>query len=193
MLLTNNRLTSIPVLSLQTGTQLGQTTQPIIDPRQLQVVALYCAGPHVDNKAVLHTSDIREVSTMGFIVDGADSLMAIDGLVRLQEVINYRFELLGKKVYDTHKRKLGRVEGYSIDSESFFIMKIHVQQPLFKNFLTGGMLIIDRTQIIEVNDKRIVVKAADVKAGATERTQILQNPFRAQPQPDSSHIDAAKE
>jgi sporulation protein YlmC with PRC-barrel domain len=184
MLLTNNRLSHAPILSLQTGTPLGETTTPIIDPRQLYIPGFFCQGQRMEGATVLHSTDIREVTGMGLIVDGSHVLMQPDDLVRLQEVISFHFELIGKRVVDTRHRKLGRVSGYSIDSGSFFITKIHVQQPLFKNFLTGGVLMIDRTQIVEVNDKRITVHANEAKQKATAK--ILENPFRNQPQPRSS-------
>jgi sporulation protein YlmC with PRC-barrel domain len=189
MLLTQNRLIHTPILSLQTGAPLGQTARPIIDPRQLVVSAFYCEGPRVQNTAVLHPSDIREVSNLGFIVDGAHALMPPDDLVRLQEIIRFNFELIGKKVFDTHKRKLGRVQNYSVETTNFYIMKLHVQQPVLRNFFSGGLLMIDRSQVVEVNDNRIVVRGGDAKQTATDAPKLFQNPFRHQPQAGNSNSE----
>ena len=192
MLALHDRLLFTPILSLQTGAPLARTKQLIIDPRQLKVVAFYCEGPHVTEPAILHTDDIRELSGMGIIVDNADSIMAPDQLVRLQEIINFHFELIGKQIIDTHKRKLGKVEDYSIDLDSFYIIKIKVRQSLLKNFM-GANLLIDRTQIVEINDKFIVVNANDTKAPARkpDGKPIIENPFRnSHPQPGANTIES---
>ena len=192
MLALHDRLLFTPILSLQTGAPLARTKQPIIDPRELKIVAFYCEGPHVTEPAVLHTDDIRELSGMGIIVDDADSIMAPDQLVRLQEVIDFHFELIGKQIIDTRKRKLGKVEDYSVDLDSFYIIKIKVRQSLFKNFM-GANLLIDRTQIVEINDKHIVVNANEVNAPTKKPAgaqPIIENPFRSHPQPGPNTIES---
>ena len=192
MLISYTRLINLPILSLQTGGTLGRVTEPIIDPRQFHIVAFYCAGPRIRGTAVLHTTDIREVSSVGIIVDDADSLMSPDeDLVRLKEVLDLHFSLLGKSVIDTHKRKLGKVEGYSFEMESFFIMKVNVRQPLIRS-LTGSNLLIDRTQIIKITDSQLVVQGNDTRGKQKSEQRVsaplIDNPFRRPhaPQPDGS-------
>src|SRR4051794_26876902 len=59
MLLPRDRLLNLPIMSLQTGTQIGLAVRHIVDPRRLNIVAFYCEGPLIDfNPAILHTSDI---------------------------------------------------------------------------------------------------------------------------------------
>ncbi|HSX27837.1 MAG TPA: hypothetical protein VLF60_00100 [Candidatus Saccharimonadales bacterium] len=195
MLISHNRLSNIPILSLQTGAPLGMVTEPIIDPRQLNIAAFYCQGPRVKGTTVLHVDDIREVSSIGLIVDSADSLMAPDDLVRLKTIINLDFSLIGKKVVDTLKHNLGKVEGFSVDLDSFYIAKINVHQSIMKNFL-GGNLLIDRRQIVEITDSRILVQAADIKERKGARlSPMIDNPFRHHhaPQPDGSQAKIAQE
>lgn len=190
MLILHQRLLSVPILSLQTGAPLGYTKEIIIDPRQLKVVAFYCEGQHIAGPAVLHTSDIREFSPLGIIVDDADSLMPPDQLVRLQEVLDFRFDLLGKPVIDTQKLKLGKVEDFSVDAESFFVIKLQVRQSLLKNFM-GANALIDRNQIVEVTDKQIVVHGNEVRHKAAEHASaIIQNPFRTPQQTRPNTIES---
>jgi uncharacterized protein YrrD len=184
MFVLSHRLVGVPLLSLQTGGQIAETGQPIIDPRQLHIVAFYCEGPTLDSHpAVLHTEDIREASDIGIIIDDSDKLMAPDGLVRLQEVINFAFQLPGLPVVTEHGQKLGTVGDYAVDTVSFLIHKIHVKRPLLRSLSTAE-LVIDRTQIIEVTNKHIIVKSAVVEADemATQTARVmptaLANPFR---------------
>ena len=96
-------------------------------------------------------------------------------LVRLNEVINLKFNPIGKIVIDDSGKKLGKVSEYSIETESFIIKKLHVSQSIMKN-ISNSALIIDRSQIKEITDKSIIVRSASVKE-STGLSQIL-NPFR---------------
>ena len=153
----------------------------IIDPRRLNIVAFYCEGPLIDfSPAILHTTDIREFSSIGLIVDSADNLMPPDDLVRLKEIMDYHFDLEGKQVVEEGGHKLGKVGGYTVDSESFYVVKLHVR-PTFLQSLGRAELLIDRTQISEINDKQIVVRRATVQDEERPRFASLpsiDNPFR---------------
>lgn len=176
MLLLNAQLENTPVMSLQSGSSLGTVGQPIIDPRKLFIIAYYVTGPRIQTTSILHTSDIRELGPLGFIVDNADTVMSLDkDLIRLQEVITFNFSLIGKTVVDDNKKKLGKVTEYTLESEGFTIQKIHVSQSMMKN-LTNSNLIIHRSQIIEINDQTIVVRSASIPETAG-LAQVL-NPFR---------------
>jgi sporulation protein YlmC with PRC-barrel domain len=168
-------------MSLQTGTRVGTVVKHIIDPRRLNVVAFYCEGPLIDfDPAILHVSDIREFSNLGLIVDSSDNIMPPDDLVRLEEILEYKFELEGRPVVQEDGHKLGKIANYTVDSESFYIIKLHIK-PTFLQSLGRAELLIDRTQIAEINDKHIVVRNAAVH-GHTESQKatspIIDNPFR---------------
>lgn len=164
MLLLNSQITNVPIMSLQNGSQLGTATEPIIDPRKLQILAFFVEGSRIHNASVLHNEDIREISPLGFIVDGADSIMELDdNLIRLNEVVNFKFSLIGKQVVDDQKKKLGKVVEYSVESDGLFVQKLHVSQSVMKN-LTKANAIIHRSQIIEITDSKIIVRSTAIKA-----------------------------
>ena len=163
-------------MSLQNGGQLGATAQAIIDPRKLQIVAYYATGTRIQEPSVLHAVDIREIGPLGIIVDSADNIMTLDDdLVRLREVVELGFEIIGLAVVDEQKQKLGKVTEYTIETDGFYIQKIHVSQSLLKN-ITNTNLVIHRTQIVELNDNYIVVKSSTIQE-PLKLTQAL-NPFR---------------
>ena len=72
-------------------------------------------------------------------------------------MIDLNFELLGKNVVTDSGRKVGKVVDFAIETNNFFVKKIYASQPLLKNF-TGGTLSIDRSQIVEITNKKIVVE-----------------------------------
>lgn len=181
MLALRDRLLNMPLMSLQTGSEVGRTTSAIIDPRNLSIVAFYCEGPGIDfTPALIHTSDIREFANIGMIIDSADVIMSTEGLVRLQEIISFNFKLEDKQVVDDNGHKIGKVIDYTSDTSSFYVIKLHVKPPLLHSF-SAAEIIIDRSQIKSINDKSIVVKAPAIKDrtnAAVVPSRQVENPFR---------------
>lgn len=182
MLVPIRRFSDTPILSLQTGAQIAVLGDPIIDPRQLKITAFRVTGNKLDHaESVLHPEDIREISNVGIIVDSSDKLMSLEGLVRLQEIIDFGFILHGIRVVDDAGHKLGTVKDYAIDPESYFVQQIYVQPSLIRS-LRVTTLTINRKQIISIDNRRIVVKSPSVKADeplAQKVTESFRNPFRA--------------
>lgn len=189
MLLPINQLIDLPVMSLQTGTELARTVGVILDPRGMKIAAFYVDGPLLEaHPSVLHPEDIREFSDIGFIVDESDRLMSMEGLVRLQAIVDLGFELHGMKVIDEQKRKLGKVTDYIVEPDGFTIQQLCTHAPLLRSFNTATH-IIRRSQIVAVRKDVIVVKSGAVKDEAIEApvraAQSFTNPFRGS-QPESS-------
>lgn len=174
-------------MSLQTGAELAQTREAIVDPRQLAIVALYVDGPLLDHSpAVLHTADIRELSDIGCIVNDSVALMPLDGLVRLQEVVALGFTIFGIPVYDEAGHKLGKVEGITFEPTSYTIQQLLTRQSLLQSLSTAAH-IIHRSQIVTVTNEYIVVRDATVTDRVSSRLQRgaeLINPFK---KPQAEH------
>lgn len=183
------------VLSLQTGQPLARIDAPIINPNNLKIVAFYVSGPMVDfAPAILFTEDIREYSELGMIVDSSDNIMSPEGMVRLNQVVQMNFTLDGINVVDENKRKLGKVENYTIDSDNFQVQQLHIRPTLIKS-LSVANLVVARGQIIEINNEKITVAAPTVRDGVaskmnelTENSIPFENPFR-KPTPVNDNIE----
>jgi len=188
-----NGIIGMSVMSLQTGKRLATIGEPIVDPNDLSIVAFYVNGPLLDySPAVLFTNDIREVGGLGVIVDSAENIMNPSGLVRLEQVIGYGFKLSGIRVIDDHKHKLGTVENYGFNSDTSMIEQLYLKPNLSKRLLTAS-LTINRSQIIEIDNQKIVVKSPDIKVVdkvknvVSENAVPFENPFR-NPVPDTKRI-----
>lgn len=165
---------NMDILSLQTGLKVGVLGDPIINPSNLRIVAFECTSRIDKKQLVVFIDDIRETGRRDIIVDSQDSMMPMDDLVRLKELREINFQLPGKKVATEKKSTLGKVSDYTVDDQSYFIMKIYVRPTLTKSFISSNM-IIDRQQIIEVTDKAIIVK--DGSISETEaRTRTTMEP-----------------
>src|SRR6266542_1890611 len=156
MLQLSGMLINRPVLSLRTGSQVATTLAPIINPNNLKIEGFYCQDGLSRKQLILVSQDIRDVMSQGLVINDHDVLSEPEELVRLKNTLGINFELMGKPVVTTDKHKLGKVNDYATEVESMFIKKLYVTQSLLKNF-SGGNLGIDRTQIVEITDKRILV------------------------------------
>ena len=154
-----------PVMSLRTGGQIALAISPIINPHNLKILGWWCKGAG-EKRQVLLSEDVREIMPSGLAVNDEDTLSSPDDLVRHKEVLDIRFELM-EKLVKTKRQKLGRVSDFSYN-DGMFVQKLYVARPLHKVFTSEDTLIIDRTQILEVTDRYILVRDSEVKATAEE-------------------------
>ncbi len=161
MLMLSAKIINLPVLGLRTGGKIAQTIGPVINPHNLKILGWWCNSALSKEPVVLLVEDVREISARGLVVDDSDALSVPEDLTRQKEVLNIKFDLIGKPV-KTKDRKLGKVSDYSFNDD-MFIQKIYVTRPLVNVFSSDSTLIIDRTQIQEVTDHYILVSEADIK------------------------------
>jgi len=163
-------------MSLQTGQPLAKLGVPIIDPHNLKIVAFYVSGSMVDfTPAVLFSEDIREFGDVGAIVDSSDNILSPEGMVRLGEVISYGFMLDGIHVVDEQGRKLGRVQNYTLDPESFLIEQLYLKPTMMKSFSVAH-LTVSRSQIVAIDNQKITVKTPTVKEKAVKKIKNVESP-----------------
>lgn len=169
MLQLSGTLLNRPVLSLRTGGVVASTTDAIFNPNNLKIEGFFCVDRFERKKeeVILLYQDIRDVIAQGFIVNDHDVLVGASELVRLKELLELRFALLGKQVETVDKQKIGKVVDFATETTTMYVQKIYVGQSLLKN-ITGGNLGIDRNQIVEITDKKIIVQdlTPRVPAGA---------------------------
>lgn len=168
MLQLSNVFDDRPVLSLRSGTPVATLIEPIINPNNLRIEAFYCQDSINKHTLVLMPQDIRDILDQGFVVNDHDVLVEAEDLVRLKSVIELHYQLIGKPVVTSNGSRLGKVDDYSTELSSMVIQKLYVSQSIFKSF-TGGNLGIDRSQIVEITDKQIVVQDTTVKVTAGAR------------------------
>lgn len=167
MLQLSSMLLNRPVMSLRTGAQIATTQRAIINPNNLKIEGFYCQMSDSRQQLVLLYQDIRDILPQGLVVDDYDVLVDATELVRLQDVLSLGFELFGKQVVTAEREKVGRVSDYATETTTMFVQKIYVSRSVLKSF-TGGNLGIDRNQIVEITDKKIVIRelAKKVPIGA---------------------------
>jgi uncharacterized protein YrrD len=192
MLITGSQLVGTPIMSLQTGMPLGAAEGAIINPSNLKIVAYEVEGPNLDqHPSLLLVSDIREFSDMGMIIDSSDEFVGAEDVIKLKPLYDLKFTVLGKQVVDERRQKIGKVVDYTIEPRGFVIQQLSVKRPLLKS-INEAELLVHRSQIVEINDRQIIVKAAHHKKTASNKKGALDyvNPFKQKaPQPETAKID----
>jgi sporulation protein YlmC with PRC-barrel domain len=156
MLQLSGSLLNRPVMSLRTGGQVATTQAAIINPNDLKLEGFYCLDHLNKQRVVLLYQDIRDVVKQGLIINDHDVLVNPLELVRLKDTMALNFELLGKPVVTVSKDKVGKVSDYAIEGETMFIQKLYVSQSILKS-LSGGSLSVDRGQIVEITNRKVVI------------------------------------
>lgn len=167
-------------MSLQTGSELATVKNIVLDPRNLTITAYELDGRMLDqHPSFLRVDEVREFASLGFIVDSSEDFIGIDDVIKVKQVYEFGFNLIGLEVYEQKGTKLGKVHSYNVDPSAYAVQQISVRRPILKSF-TDTELIIHRSQIVEVSNEKVVVRSAtpkaDVEVGSVVRNYA--NPFR---------------
>ncbi len=157
MLQLSNAFADKNVMSLRTGAAVAAITRPILNPNNLKIEGFFCQDLYDRKELVMLYQDIRELLPQGFVVDDHDVLVEPSELVRLQDIIQLNFQLINMPVVTSNKEKIGKVNDFATEIESMFVQKLYVTRSMFKSF-SNGQLSVDRNQIIEINDNRILIQ-----------------------------------
>jgi len=154
------------ILSLRTGEVIASVTAPIFNPNNLKVEGFYCQDKFSKKELILVYQDIRDIVPKGYVVNDFDVLVEAEDLVRLKDVLELNYQILGKTVQTTSKKKVGKVVDYATEMETMFVQKIYVGQSIIKSF-NGGSLSIDRSQVNEITPSKIIIN--DLLEGSAVR------------------------
>ena len=183
MLINSDRLLNCPVLSLHVGGMIAKTTEIVVDPNDLKVMAFRLEGPDIGKGAgeYLQENRIREYSSMGMVVDSLDDFVDADDVVSLKQVLDLNFSLIGMHVVTKKGTKLGKVSDFTVNTDGFMVQQLIVQRPIMKAFLDPE-LVVGRSEVIQISDKEITVRDEEskIRANATKEDFVpnFVNPFR---------------
>lgn len=155
----------INVLSLRTGSPIATVVRPLVNPNNLYIEGWYVQDNRSKEQLILLSQVIRDVLPQGFVVNDHDDLSEADELVRLKKLMELNFELIGKRVTSQSGKNCGKVNDFALETNNFYIQKLYVGQSLVKS-ISGGTLSIDRSQIIEITNQRVIIEDPTIKSEA---------------------------
>ena len=153
------------ILSLRTGRAIGHAFSPVINPNNLKIEGWWASSKDEKDTMILPAGEVRDLIAKGLVVNDHDAMTAPSDLIRMKETLDIDYELVGKSVVSENKKRIGKVQDYSVDDKSMYIQKIYVSQSLLHG-INKNQIIIDRNQVVEVTDKKIIVKDPSVKVTA---------------------------
>ena len=182
MLVYNSKLIGTPVLSVQASGAIAEITAPVVNPDNLKILAFKLQGPVVNaTNNLLDVKSVRDYSPLGMVIDDNDELIGPEDVVKIKEVLDLNFDLIGLKVETKKGSKLGKITDFTLTSEDFTIQQIIVKRPTIKSFMDPE-LTIHRREIVEITDYKVVVKDEEkvIKARASKEDFVpnFVNPFR---------------
>lgn len=183
MLISSTELLNLPVLSLRSSSRVATISELVINPFDLTIQALRLTGRQLDNPkdTYLLPEDIREISSLGVIINDSEDVISSSDVIRLQKTLTLKFNLIGLPVVDQANHKVGKVLSYNLIAENLMIYQLVVQRPLFKDFFDPELLI-HRSQIAKLSQTKVIIKHSIAKLRELERQEAIDsfvNPFRA--------------
>jgi uncharacterized protein YrrD len=145
------------VVSLRTSGEIATIESVIINPNNLKIEGFYCNDKFSRKRLILLAQDIRDNIKQGIIVNDHDVLTEPEELIRLKSVLELEFDVMGKPVETVSKQKIGKINDFAVDDQTLYIQKLYVGPSIIKS-LTSGQLSVDRNQIVEITNRRIVIK-----------------------------------
>ena len=174
MLILASKIKNTPIMGLQTGSQLAITGNAIIDPANLQIMAYRLdANTFSNDEMLLRIADIRELSRIGFIIDSGEEFILPTDVIKIKEVLDLNFEIIGIKVVDEKNNKLGNVIDYTLSLANFTVQQLIVKRPFFKG-LNDPTLTIHRSKIIAIDDDKITIKS-EQESSPIKRAEKTEN------------------
>ena len=163
MLMLNSKIETTPVMGLQTGSQLATVGEALIDPANLQIVAYNLENNSYSNEPMfVRIAELRELSRVGFIVDSGEDFILQSDVIKIRDLIELDFHLIGMKVIDEDGNNLGKIIDFAFSFLDFRVQQIIVKRPLFRSFNTPE-LTIHRNQITMIDNEKITVKSETEK------------------------------
>lgn len=162
-----SKLVGLPILSLQNAETLSHITGLVMEPGNLEVLAIRCQPTaEVRRHPVILMRDVRQFAIDCILIDAAETMDEGDEIVRLTPLLEKPWQPVGLAVVTDLRRKVGHVEDFTVNLDSHRLQKLYVRPPLLRS-LIGSSLIIDRNQVIDVTPKEIVVRDTVLSMPAT--------------------------
>lgn len=150
-------LQNCPILNIQSSRIVGVVKKPIVDPKTLKIVAFSVDLKGLKPQLYL-LANAAMISSPNLVTIRHDSDLSVsEDLVRNADQIKSNISLFNFQTITQARRKLGRVEDYRFENETFLITKLHIKaNPLQRIWIENR--IIDRRDIVEVTHNKVIIR-----------------------------------
>lgn len=164
MLILSEAISGKKVMSIHAGGAIAAASEAIVEPKNLKIVGFSVFARGIDYFSVVHSSDIREWSALGIIINSEDDVMEVDeNMPKIREIVESKFKLEGIGVRTESGKRLGRVKNYVFETDGYFVVKLYVEKAGLLSLMSQP-LVIDRDTVVNVTNKFIVISDDKAKA-----------------------------
>ncbi len=157
MLILSEAISGKKVMSMHVGGAIATLGAPIIDPANLKIIGFSVTARGMKYFSVLHSSDIREWSPIGAIVNSEDSIMEVDeNMPKIRDLVEGDFNLTGIGVRTESGKRLGKVRNFVFETDGFFVVKLNIEKRSLLG-LINTPISIERDSVVNVTKKYIVI------------------------------------
>ncbi|MHB9094470.1 MAG: PRC-barrel domain-containing protein [Eubacteriales bacterium] len=138
----SRKFISMPIVSLQEGTEIGAVRSLIIDPAKMEVAALIIdqRGWFREQKIIPY-SKVKSVGTDAVTIDQSSNVQKTVSLPEILKLIKERANPLGTKVIAENGTVLGLVDEYYIDEITGKITGLEITGKLLESLFKGRAML----------------------------------------------------
>lgn len=173
MLILASNLIGTSVFSVHAGQNVGKIRGWLVDLKDLKI-SIFVVDVGSNQTSYLLANDVRSLGVAKkplVIIDYEEKLSAKEDLIRQREFIDIGINLIGFKVKTQSGSLLGKVKDLSLDSRDLYVIKLQISAKLLVR-ITNSSLLIDRTDIVQIKPKLIIVKDGHLKSKAVVEKPI---------------------
>jgi sporulation protein YlmC with PRC-barrel domain len=175
MLILNEAISGKKIMSVHSGGSIATISEPVIDPKNLKIVAFSISSKGLKYFSVVHSSDIREWSPLGAIINSEDEIIEVDeNMPKIRSVVEDGFDLVGIKVRTESGKRLGKVKNFVFETDGYFVVKLYIEKTGLLAIL-NPVLLVERDSVVDVTKKYLVVKDAAIKLKQAQKKKLKQN------------------
>lgn len=157
-----SQLIGADIILFQERAIVGRVTRVLIDPDDGSLVGFVAKPVHQNKDSYIPTSEVKGLGKKLIIVEGLSSLSEADDVIKIDKVLRNEPMIIGSQVYSESGQHLGRVEDATLDMTLAVLKKLYVK-PLFLAGILKEQQLIDASQIVKIEEKKIIVRDSKIK------------------------------
>jgi len=163
MLLELTKLNSLAVATFEDNGLIGRVEKTLISKEDQKAIGfLVKLSGWLKSRKVASLEDVISIDQAGIVLRSNESLVDQGEIVRIQQIIDSRFNLLSLPCRTKNGHYIGRVSDALIETDSGLIMRLYVKK-IFSYF------VFERSQIISIKKDYIIL---DLERGQKKDSKV---------------------
>lgn len=151
MIIEAKELINLPIAGLEETAKIGEINKIIADISSPTILGFLVKPNYfLSQNKVLSIKDIIEWDKNGLVTGSTNNLVEKEEIIRINNILNTKFDLFGLKAKTEIGKNLGFVKNFLIDTETAGIIKFFI-----KDIITGDR-IFSVDKVVSINSKAII-------------------------------------